>query len=202
VTEDRPARRADAALLHAPLGELLDDLAGDARVPGAGSVAALCVAMSASVVAMAGRVSSDGWEHAGAAVAQADALRRRVTPLAAADAEVLRDAVALLDGTAQGEGGDRELGAALDRAADVPLAIAEAAADVAHLASWVAGEGAPSVRADAVAAALLAHGAARAAAHLVEVNLLTTGDDLRLLSARSLAARAGTWADAALALER
>ena len=49
--------------------------------------------------------------------------------------------------------------------------------DVASLAAVVAERGEQALRADAVAGALLAQGAARAAATLVEVNLGTTSSD-------------------------
>ena len=68
----------------------------------------------------------------------------------------------------------RDLGTLLERAAQIPLDIAESAVDVASLAAVVAERGDQALRADAVAAALLAQGAARAAATLVEVNLGTT----------------------------
>ena len=73
---------------------------------------------------------------------------------------------------------------------EIPLEIAEAAVDVASLAAVVAERGEQALRADAVAAALLAQGAARAAATLVEVNLGTTSADERVARARDLAGSA------------
>lgn len=58
----------------------------------------------------------------------------------------------------------------------MPLAIAEAAADVALLASEVAKDEGSELREDAAAAVLLAAGAARAAAHLVSINLASRPD--------------------------
>ena len=72
----------------------------------------------------------------------------------------------------------------------IPLAIAEAASNVAELAAVVSEDGAPSARADATAAAMLALGATRAAAHLVEINLGVLESDERLLRATRLAADA------------
>jgi formiminotetrahydrofolate cyclodeaminase len=71
--------------------------------------------------------------------------------------------------------------------------------DVASLAAIVAERGEQALRADAVAGALLAHGAARAAATLVEVNLGTTSTDARVTRARDLAGTAAAAADRALA---
>ena len=80
---------------------------------------------------------------------------------------------------------DFALGTALLRAAEVPLRIAEAAADVAELAALTAAEGSPHLRADATAAAALAEAATRAAAHLVDINLATVRGDAH--SARAAA---------------
>jgi formiminotetrahydrofolate cyclodeaminase len=99
---------------------------------------------------------------------------------------------------APSRGRDFNLGQALDRAADVPLAIAEAACDVAQLAAYVADHCEGDVRADAASAAALASGAARAAAHLVEVNLSMAEADVRVLNARKLVRLAEDTADAAL----
>ena len=189
--------------LEVPLARIVDELAQESRAPGGGSAAALTVVLAAAVVSMAARRSRSGWSDAAGAIAQAQTLRRRATPLAPADAEALRAAVALLDGAAApSEHRDYELATALARAADVPLAIAQVGADVAALAKTVAERGSPEVQADAVAAAVLAAGAARAAAHLVEINLTATADDVRVLAANSLAAAAASWAEGALALGR
>jgi len=80
----------------------------------------------------------------------------------------------------------------------VPLAIAETAADVASLAALAAELGEGTFRGDAAAAAVLAHAGARAAAHLVAINLGIGEDDERLRRAR-LAEEAAA-ADAARAL--
>ena len=72
--------------------------------------------------------------------------------------------------------------------------------DVASLAAVVAERGEQALRADAVAGALLAQGAARAAATLVEVNLGTTSlGPPRDTQARDLAGAAAAAADRAQA---
>jgi formiminotetrahydrofolate cyclodeaminase len=65
--------------------------------------------------------------------------------------------------------------------------IAEAGADAASLAAIAAERGTLDRRGDAVAAAILADAGARAAAHLVTVNLIVTPDDERVQRARALA---------------
>jgi formiminotetrahydrofolate cyclodeaminase len=141
---------------------------------------------------MTARLSLDDWDEAGGAVAQAKSLRLRVSPLAAADAQAFRDAIRALGGEHRSETGTRpmELGTALARAAEVPLQIAEAAADVAALAALVAERASGDVQPDAAAAAALAAAGARAAAHLVEVNLGAQEQDERVSAARTFVARA------------
>jgi formiminotetrahydrofolate cyclodeaminase len=188
-------------LLGARVEDLLDAVAADSYGPGGGSVAAIVVALSASLLAMTARLSIDDWDEAGGAVAQAKSLRLRVAPLAAADAQAFRDAIRALGGEHRSETGTRpiELGTALARAAEVPLQIAEAAADVAALAALVAERASGDVQPDAAAAAALAAAGARAAAHLVEVNLGAQEQDERVSAARALVARADASCHAAFA---
>jgi len=154
------------------------------RLPAAGPLAAIVTSEAAAVVASVARLSGD---EAGAA--QAESLRARARPLAAADAEAYVAAAAQLAAPA---GDDFALGRVLGEVADVLLAIADAAADVAELAASVADRCSPPLRPDAVGAAVLAEASARAAAHLVEINLAVTAADDR-------AARAQAAVDAAAA---
>jgi formiminotetrahydrofolate cyclodeaminase len=170
---------------------LLDATASEALTPGGGALAALTGALSAGLVEMAARNSPE-WELRGAAVAQAKVLRERLAELAPLNDEVYEQALASLQ---LPEGVDDQsrrtlIGTSLERAAAFPLAIAEAASNVAELAAVVAEDGDPTVRADATAAAMLALGATRAAAHLVEINLGVLEHDERLLRATRLAADA------------
>jgi formiminotetrahydrofolate cyclodeaminase len=175
-------------LIDASLGEFLDTLAGEGPAPGAGTVAAIVVAMAAGLVTMVARASKDYWPEAGGAIGQAEAFRARVAPLAQADAEVYREALAALRGreALQERYRDQQLRAALERSAEIPLKIAEAGSDLACLAALLVENGNPEVRADAAAASLLAEGGARAAAKLVEINLGATDDDPRVRHVRTL----------------
>jgi methenyltetrahydrofolate cyclohydrolase len=183
------------------LGDFLDLLASDRPVPAGGSATAAAVGAAAAIVAKAARLSTRHWREAGGALAQAEALRARAAPLAKADAEAYADALATLRAPAGGsqEARDAEIGAALSRAADVPLAIAVTAADVADLAAAVAENGNPNLRADAAAAAVLAEAGARAAANLVAINLSAIADDERVGRADALHAAAAAEARRALA---
>jgi formiminotetrahydrofolate cyclodeaminase len=150
--------------------------------------------MSAAVLTMAARAAQDL-----ATAAQAEALRARLTELAEEDVAAYGNALASLRGEGapdSQEGRDFWLGRALTRAADAVVLIAEAAADVTELAAGLAARTEGPHRPDAVAAAVLAEAAARAAAHLVEVNLAAGEDDERVSRARMAATAATTLASA------
>jgi methenyltetrahydrofolate cyclohydrolase len=172
-------------ILDVPVRELLDRVTAEAPAPGGGSIAALVAALAAGLVETVAR-ASHGWADARGLAAQAKVLRERVEPLAQLDADAYEEAlVALrlpdaLEPEVRRETIERSLG----YAAEVPLAIALIAADVAHAAAVAADCGDPSTCADASVAAVLAEGAARGAAHLVAINLTTSADDSRVVRAR------------------
>jgi methenyltetrahydrofolate cyclohydrolase len=84
--------------------------------------------------------------------------------------------------------GDR-LQNALSDAANSPLEIARAAAEVAELAGGLAKSGNRTLEGDANTGAELARAACRAAARLTEINLRACPDDPRLAEARELGTR-------------
>jgi len=187
-------------ILDLSLRELLEQASGEAPTPGAGSVAALTAALAAGLTEMSARASGR-WGEAASVCAQATVLRERLEELAPANDEAYEHALAALHLPSELDPDTRNqlIGESLERAAAVPLAITEAASDVADLAAYVAEEGDPRVRPDAASAALLALGAARAAAHLVEINLGVRERDERLLQAQRLAADAAAAAARSLA---
>jgi formiminotetrahydrofolate cyclodeaminase len=177
----------ETALAH-DLAELLSS--GDA-VPGSGWVTAVSAALAAALVAKSAS-RSEGWSEADGARAQAVELRDRLLALAGQDARAYKHALTAL------ERRDEGLARALQRAAEVPLAIGECAADAALLAGEAAERADGAARADAAAAACLAAGAAGAAVRLVEVNLTTHADDERLLRVRLASVAANEAATRAL----
>jgi formiminotetrahydrofolate cyclodeaminase len=167
--------------------EFCDTISAETSAPGGGSVAAVVGAMGASLAAMAARFSKDQWEDAIGAVAQAEALKARLLPLAEEDARAYESVLlALRMEDVDGEVRDAAIGDALSRATDVPLAIAEASLDVATLACELAERGNRNLHGDAAAAVFLAEAAVRASANLVEINLATREGDERLKRAREL----------------
>jgi formiminotetrahydrofolate cyclodeaminase len=179
---------------------------GDDVRASSGAVAALAVALAADLAAQVARASSD-WSERGGALAQADAIRDRAIDLAAGVGRAYQVALATLAQTLAEPAttpppGALDLGNALERAIEPLLQLGDAASDAAELAALVARSGNSVVRADAVAATLLATAAAEICAHLVEVNLLVTGDDVRALQARDDVASAAASRESARALGR
>lgn len=169
-----------------PVGRLHDVLAQAGPGPAGGSAAAIATTMASGLVRLVARVSHE-WEEAPGIAAQAAALGDRSLQLADEDHRAYAHAVEELRAPER----DAALGRALRRAAEVPLLIAETAADVAALAALAARDGAPSVRGDAWTAATLAEAAGVAASRLVQVNLSTRPDD-ELSTRAELAARSAT----------
>jgi formiminotetrahydrofolate cyclodeaminase len=171
-----------------------------------GAVAALAVALAADLAAQVARASRE-WGERGGALAQADAIRERAIGLAAEVGHAYEVALATLsralaEPIATPAAAAPGLGEALERAVEPLLQVGAAASDAAELAELVARCGASLVRADAVAATMLATAAAEMCAHLVEVNLLVTGDDERARRAREIVASAAASRESARALGR
>jgi formiminotetrahydrofolate cyclodeaminase len=179
--------------LDESLREFLDRVARPEPGPRGGSVAALTVAMAASLVGLCARSSAGS----GGIALEAAALRVRAEALVIIGAEAYAQYLAALD-----LHDDAALGAALEQAANAPLQIAEVAAEAAQLAGAVAERCEPSLQGDAVAAALLAESATRAAANLVAINLSVGPDDQRVRRAKQLVADATAAAESAWRLAR
>lgn len=158
--------------LDQPVERFLDRVAAREPAPGGGAVAAVTVAASAALVAMAARFAGarpiGGAEFAG----RADELRSTALSLAREDAEAYTAVLAAYALPRQAEPARRaeQITAALRGAAEVPVQIACVAAEVAEMGVRLIEEGNPNLKGDAVCAVLLAEAAARAAAGLVHIN--------------------------------
>jgi formiminotetrahydrofolate cyclodeaminase len=171
--------------LQEPVERFLDRIASAEPAPAGGSVAAVAVAMAAGLVAMAARLAHE-WPKANEVVGRAEELRSRMATLALADEDAYTKVTEALRLTPDSPSRAADLEAALSGAADVPLAIAEAAAEIAVLAALVAEEGNDRLRGDALVAAELAAAGARGAAELVAINLAGR-DDPRIERAKDFA---------------
>ena len=164
---------AASSFLRQPLGRFLDAVAAGTPAPGGGAAAAITVALGAGLAAMAARLSMRQLPDAVEVTAAADVLARRTARYADDDAAAFEAVQAAYRLPAEPDPGGRRtaIRAALTRATEVPVAIAEAAAEVAGLADRLAAQGNPNLRGDAVTGALLAEAGARAAATLVALNV-------------------------------
>lgn len=183
---DAQSRSADFLALSVEV--FLDRVQDRTPAPGGGAVSALVVAMAAGLCAMAGRFSQPPDADPSPWVNRALALVEMARPLAEEDALAYGR---YLDARRLPQGPDPEprrqaIAEAASKAADVPLEVARVAHDVAELGATIAARGNPNLNGDAVAAAVLAAGAARSSATLVAINLAGSGDP-RLEEARALA---------------
>ena len=164
--------------LQLTLSRFLDLVASEDPVPAGGSVVAVAIALAAGLSVMTCRLSTKHIADASKLAERADSLRGAAAPLAQADAVAYGRVLAAQD---------RGLRDALSQAADVPLAEAEAGAEVAEISARLARDGNPNLRGDVVAAALLAEAGVRAATWLAKVNLSIGGiEDRRLAHADAL----------------
>ena len=154
------------------LGRLLDELAAKTAAPGAGAAAAVTAGIAAALTEMAARFSTDA-----ATATRARELRTLVLALAEDDAEAYAAYMA-------SAGPARE--AARSGASDIPLAIAQAAAELRSLAAGLSETGNPKLKGEVSAALELARAAARAASSLVLINLGADSDDPRVARAHQL----------------
>lgn len=193
-------------LLSRPLSDVLAALASPYERAGGGRpAAALTAAAAAALTAKVARGSRSTWIEAGGAIAHAESLRMQAQALIERDAQAYHEAssalleversarrgVAASAGVSAGAPANRARLAqeALVQAAELSLAIADAASQIAQLAAQVARSCPPSLRPDAQTAVALAEAAACAAARLVEVNRRLPDDDPRR-AASSAAAQA------------
>jgi formiminotetrahydrofolate cyclodeaminase len=162
------------SLRNETLERFLERLASTDPTPGGGGSAAVATAMAAALVEMAAGLSTDQVADAAAIGATAGDIRRRALTLADEDAAAYGRVLAgyRLPRDTDPAGRRREIRDALEGATAVPLEIARLAADAAGLGVRLVAGGNPNLEGDAAAAVLLARAAARAAARLVELNVV------------------------------
>ena len=147
----------------------------------------MTVALAAALSGMAARFSAEHLEDAGALADRADGLREKAARLAQADTVAYGRVLEALGSSGDEDLRRRRVRSALSDAADVPLTVAEAGAEVAWLAAHLAENGSPVLKGDSVCAALLAAAGTEAASVLVDINLSDGGfEDSRLPRAGEL----------------
>jgi len=166
-------------LARRPLADVLDAVGAPTPAPGGGSSSALVCALAAGLVEMAAGIGGPA-----EAAERARALRARALGLAEEELGSYAPVLEARRLPRDDPGRKTAMEEALERASRSPLAVAEAAAEVASLGLVVAEGANAAVRGDAVAGVLLAEAAAVAAAQLVEVNLAAQPDSPALAAAR------------------
>jgi len=165
------------------LTELLSDVAARSTAPGAGVVTAVAIALAAALAAMGARFAED---EAATLADRAEELTAAAMSLSRQDPAAYRGYLQALRSGATAD----QVSAALDVAVEIPLRLAQTAADTATVAARLVQDGNPRLRGDCVTAVLLAAASARAAAVLVSENLRRTPDDARVVAAGACVARA------------
>lgn len=171
--------------LDRPLRELIDDVAGTDPVPAAGSLVAVLGALAAGLTAKVARRSAAQRPDSDAIAERADRLREQLEPLITGDAAAYAQTLETVS-----DGADRM--EAMRAASAGPVQVAEAAADIAEIASDLAADCNPNLRVDAAAAAWLAASIAEVAADLTAANV---GESAPFQRAHAAVARARAAAD-------
>lgn len=173
----------DDDYLDRPLRSLFDNVAGKDSVPAAGSVTAVLGALAAGLAAKVAHRSASRLADAEQIAQRADELRRTFEPLITADALGYAAALATR--------GDDRVAAMHSLSFDLVL-MAEAAAEIAEMASALVIDGNPNLRYDSEAAVRIAVTVAEICAELIGANVGETELSRR---AHSAADRARAAAD-------
>jgi methenyltetrahydrofolate cyclohydrolase len=178
---DKEVRVTELSYVDGTIRSYLDRLASAEPEPGGGSVAALVGALGAALVTMVTDLTlgkekyADVQEAVAAIKTESEKVRRELEELVTLDAKAYRAVATAMrlpkETDAQKAERDRALQAALVGAAEVPLRVAEAAAEVARLSLPAAEKGNVNAVSDAGVAVLLAEAAAQSAALNVKINL-------------------------------
>lgn len=171
-----------------PLRSLLEEIASATPAPGGGSSAGWTCAIAAALVEMAAGFGTG--ERMAAIAARAHALRELACGLAERELHAYEPVLDALKLPKTDPDRPARLDAALSEAAETPLGIVRACAEVVALAVQAAEIGSPHLRGDALAGRSIAAGACEAAARLVEINLAGRPGDPRLAEAASLSSAA------------
>jgi methenyltetrahydrofolate cyclohydrolase len=170
-------------------GALLDDVAARTAAPGGGSGSAWAGALAAALTQMAASFAT------GARMAEiaerAAVLRAEMQALGDTELTAFEPVLEALRLPLDDPSRARRIAAASSAAADSPIEIARAAAELAELASEVARAGNPNLIGDAQAGGLLAEAVCQSAVRLARINLAAApADDPRLAEAGELVRRA------------
>jgi len=174
-------------LIDLKVDDFVKQTAAASPVPGGGSVSALAGALAAALSAMVASLSMGkkgddaGDTEMERLLSRAGALQQVLTK--AVDRDVMAydtflTALKLPKRTpAEKDSRQREMQAAIRKISEVPLAVAESALEVLHLAAATAEKGRKDIVTDAAVAVLLSRAAVRGALYNLKFNLRSLKDD-------------------------
>jgi glutamate formiminotransferase/formiminotetrahydrofolate cyclodeaminase len=163
--------------LRAGVETFIEQLAAPTAVPGGGSAAAASGAMAASLAGMVASMSRGKKAYAqyesqfSDALARLSVLREELKSAIDADAEAYSAVVKAYKAAKESTGGPHLIAAALQRAAEVPLGVAERAAEIVRIATALKPITNPNMASDLTTAIALAKAAIAGAIANVEINL-------------------------------
>jgi len=168
-------------LLTQTMEDFLQDLASSSPAPGGGSVAALCGALGASLVAMVCRLTVDKPKYSQVSdqlrqvLSEAEGLRQQFAQLVERDTQVFNTVMEAFRMPKDTDDQKRQRAAAIQgatrKAAEVPLEVQALSARLLELTQVAAAKGNVNSVSDAGVAAEMACAAARSAALNVKINL-------------------------------
>ena len=176
-SEGRDPTEAPFGGLSAGVAQFIEQLAAPTPTPAGGSASAAAAAMAAGLACMVAAISRGRKAHLrhesqlSEAISRLTSLREKLTAAIDADAESYISVMKAYKTSRESSGGRREINAALRRATDVPLGVAEKAAEVAGIATTLTPITGPSMSGDLSTAIALARAAFEGSLTNVEINL-------------------------------
>jgi glutamate formiminotransferase/formiminotetrahydrofolate cyclodeaminase len=183
VLSGKEAAGGRNAALRAGIEPFIEELAAPTATPGGGSAAAASGAMAAALAAMVAQMSRGKKaylqhdEALGEAIAHLTALREELKAAIDADAESYNSVMAAYKAAKTSPDGGAGIAVALRLAANVPLGVAERAADIAQIATNLRQITNPRMSSDLTTSIALAKAALAGALANVEVNLESLESD-------------------------
>lgn len=183
-------------LAEQPIDRLLELIAARTPAPGGGAAAACAVAIAAALEQMTATFTLSRTDYAAhhpraeELHAAAGELRGAALELAERELHSYGDLLQARRLPESEPGRQRRIAAAGEEAIASPLELCRCAGRAAELGAELAHEGNRNLAGDAICATLLAEAACRAAATLVQLNLVDRPEDRRAAEAAALAERA------------
>ncbi len=184
-------------LVNKTIGEFIAELASDSPAPGGGSVAALVGALGAALCTMVMNLTAgEKYEGISGEVAQikraAEELQAKLAGYIDEDTDAFRQVMAAYR-LPKATDADKEkraaaVQAAMKKAAELPLAVADACLELLQLTIRAGKAGNKNAASDAAVAGVITHAALHSALYNVRINLPAIKDEVYVRQTRTKAA--------------